>query len=123
MKVNSTNSVNFGSSFVLARKLSEEEGSKLMEHFRMDKSSSPFLVYDVPENGINQVISVFDKYDHLVKNYLAKIGVGIEKESSSLDAVTERIRQLAGDVFQSETAAKRYIDTTNWKLPAELPDK
>ncbi|MFA7657895.1 MAG: hypothetical protein WCY19_00505 [Candidatus Gastranaerophilaceae bacterium] len=123
MKVDGTNNVNFGSNFILARKLSEEEGNKLVEHFHMENPKSPFQVYRFPEEGINQVNSFFDKYDYLVEKFLGKMNIKIRKKNSSLNSLVRKIQQITDSTFPAKATARNYINETEWELPAKLLDK
>lgn len=121
MKVNNKNNIHFGSTMILAKKLSPEQGVKLAHDFKVFEASSPFKIYEQSVNEIDKITSVMDENNHFLHKYLKKIGVKIKEEIPSFVYFAEKFDK--GDIHDALVKTRNYIHKTNWKVPPSLLDK
>lgn len=118
MQVDNKNNTHFTSTMVLAKKLTPEQGIKLVQDFRVFDSTSPFKIYDQPVEKIESITSVLEENNHFVQKYLKSIGVKIKDQIPSFCYFYNKFNK--GNVSEALEKTRNYMLKSNWKLPETL---
>lgn len=121
MQVDNKSSINFGSTMVLAKKLTPKQSSKLVKYFRLRDSSSPFKIYGQSVDKIESITSVIEENNHFLHKFLKEIGAKIKEEIPSFCYFYDKFNK--GDVHDALIKTRNYIDKSNWILPRHLTKK
>lgn len=121
MKVDSKNNIHFGSTMILAKKLTPEQGNKLAKYFRVSNSTSPFKIYDQTKDKIESITSVIEENNHFLHKFLKEIGVKVREEIPSFCYFYDKFNK--GDVHDALVKTSNYMRESNWKLPRHLTKK
>lgn len=121
MQVDNRKSINFGSTMVLAKKLTPKQSAKLVEDFRLLDPFSPFKIYDQPVDNIKSITSVIEENNHFLHKFLKKIGVGVKEEIPSFCYFYDKFNK--GDVHDTLVKTRNYMHESNWILPRHLTKK
>lgn len=121
MQVDNRNSINFGSTMVLTKKLTLKQSAKLVEDFRVHDPFSPFKIYDQPVDKIESITSVVEENNHFLHKFLKSIGVSVKEEIPSFCYFYNKFNK--GDVIDALIKVRNYIDKSNWILPQHLTNK
>lgn len=121
MQVGNKNNTHFGSTMVLAKKLTPEQSSKLVEDFRLLDPLSPFKIYNQPVDKIESITSVLEENNHFLHKFLKKIGVKVQEEIPSFCYFYDKFNK--GNVHDALEKARNYMQESNWILPEHLTKK